>query len=50
MLLGLLTSATAQFPDFRSLFQPQSDHRHTPDRTGAGPEWTGEDGASGHPR
>jgi len=48
IVTGATTGATAQLPDLRSLFAPNPSTGAVPPPTPA-PEWTGQDGASGHP-
>jgi membrane-bound lytic murein transglycosylase B len=52
LLLASLQAAAAQFPDFRSLFNPNPSTGTitSPTAPGATPEWSGQDGASGHPQ
>jgi lytic murein transglycosylase len=60
LLLASLQTAAAQFPDFRSLFNPNpTTGTITPPTAPApgtsapsarAPEWSGQDGASGHPQ
>ena len=45
---GSLTAAAAQFPDIRSLFAPNATGTLPPQAAAPG-DWSGEDGASGHP-
>src|SRR5499426_2981779 len=48
IVTGATTGAAAQLPDLRSLFAPNPSTGAVPPPTPA-PEWTGQDGASGHP-
>src|SRR6266511_3861149 len=47
LLTGSLGPAAAQFPDFRSLFTPNTAPGTVP--APAARDWSGEPGASGHP-